>query len=379
MNTRYIQYGCYIGLVLAVFFLGSCSKMDDTYHHFWENGENIYPASPDSLMAYSGRNRVKLTWLIIGDPSLTKAIIYWNNETDSLAIPVKGVSSGSADTMNVILDNLAEGAYSFDIYTFDKYGNRSVVGNVVGKVYGDSYAGSLLTRIVDNNSLLGDTLHIKWGDPADATSLGVELRYTDINGIARTRLVTPDADTTVIPGFDVNASHYFTYRTLFLPDSTAIDTFYTKYDSVRVLGPRTDLSTAGWTVTVSSYDSRNGRTDRLPEKLIDEKTSTAWVNAVGSTAFPHTAVIDMGTIRTDVFGVSLYTGGTAETPNSMNVYVSDDNVNWQSLGLMSIGKIKGWQYFDFSSPMMFRYIKMVFDDSYGSDNIILYEAGVYTR
>lgn len=379
MNNRYRQYGYYAGFILVLFCLGACTKMNDTYHKFWENGEKIYPASPDSLSAFSGRNRVELSWLIIGDPSLTKAIIYWNNETDSLVMPIKSASSGSADTMKVILDNLPEGAYSFDIYTYDKYGNRSVVGNVVGKVYGDSYASSLLTRIVDNNSFLDDTLHIEWGDAADASSLGVELRYTDMSGIVRTRLVKADADTTVIPGFDLSASHYFTYRTLFLPDSTAIDTFYTKYDSVRVLGPRTDLSTAGWTVTVSSYDSRNGRTDRLPEKLIDEKTSTAWVNAVGSTAFPHTAVIDMETIRTDVFGVSLYTGGTPETPNSMSVSVSDDNVNWQSLGLMTVGKIKGWQYFDFATPQTFRYIKMVFNGSYGSDNIILYEAGVYSR
>lgn len=350
--------------------------MNETYHDFWESGEKIYPASPDSLKTFSGRNRIKLQWLNIGDPTLRKAVIYWNNHSDSLVVPLKEGNSIGSDTTRVIIDALAEGAYSFDLYTYDQYGNRSVVANAIGKVYGDTYAHALLTRLLKNNSFLNDTLHIQWGDPADNTSIGTEVVYEDSDGNEIHRVVSPNADTTIITDY---TGHYFKYRTLFLPDSTAIDTFYTKYDSVRVLGPRTNLPKSGWSVTVSSYDSRNGRVDRLPEKLIDENTSTNWVNAVGPTSFPHTAIIDMGAVKTDIYGISLYTGGSAETPSSMNVSVSDDNVNWQPLGLMSIAKIKDWQYSDFGEPQAFRYLKLVFEGSYGSANIILFEAGVYTR
>ena len=377
MNNKYIIYG--YGLSCMLLLLSACTKMNDTYHDFWNNGELIYPASPDSLKAFSGRNRIKLQWLNIGDPTLKQAVIYWNNHSDSLVVPIEGKETAGADTMDVVIDPLPEGAYSFDIFTYDAQGSQSVVANVIGKAYGDTYAGSLLTRLVTNNALLNDTLTVDWGDPADAKAIGKEILYIDTVGNQRHRVVAANADTTLIADYDNHASKYFKYRTLFLPDSTAIDTFYTAYDSVRVLGARTELSKSGWTIEVSSYDNRNGRTDRLPEKLIDENTSTNWVNLVGPTAFPHTAVIDMGSVQSDIFGVSLYTGGSAENPASMNVYTSNDNINWQPFGLKNIAKLKDWQYFDFSEVQSFRYLKLVFETSYGSSNIILFEAGVYTR
>ncbi len=367
-------------MAMGIFALGSCSKMDDTYHKFWDEGEHIYPASADSLKSFSGKDRVKLQWLIVGDPTIRKAVIYWNNRADSMVVPINKDNAAGIDTMNVFIDNLSEGTYSFEVFTFDQYGNRSVEANTTGKVYGDSYANSLLTRIVENNSYLNNILNIQWGAPADASSLGAEIEYTDTDGNKTTLLVDPDAETTTINDFGFSYSKYFKYRTLFLPDSTAIDTFYTDYDSVRVLGPRTRVSDkTAWTVTVSSYDNRNGRTDRLPEKLIDGNTSTAWVNLVGSTSFPHTATIDMGTIETDIFGLSIYLVSRNESPRSMNVSVSENGTDWQPLGLMDIKNEEGWQYFDFSAPLTFRYLKMVFEDSYGSSNIVLYEASVFTR
>lgn len=366
------------GIALFILLSSSCTKMNDTYHDFWKDGEITYPAAPDSLQAFSGKNRIELFWLIFGDRSVTRAMIYWNNKSDSLEIPITRSANQDVDTIDLIMDNLAEGNYAFDIYAFDKDGNRSVESNVVGKAYGEVYRSSLLTRLVNNASLLDNTLLIQWGDPADNTSMGAEVVYTDDNGAEVHRMVEPDADTTIIEGYSATG-RYFKYRTLFLPDSTAIDTFYTPYDSVRVLGPRTELSKAGWSVEVSSYDNRSGRVDRLPEKLIDENTGTSWVNLVGPTAFPHTAVIDMGSVQNNIFGVSLFTGGSPENPASMSVYTSNDNVNWQTFGLKSIAKSSGWQYFDFSEPQTFRYLKLVFEDSYGSANIILFEAGVYAR
>lgn len=373
------KYNCYFGLAFALLVLFSCSKFNETYHDFWKDGQKVYPASPDSLRAFSGRDRVMLQWLNIGDPTLTKAVIYWNNGTDSLEVPIEAGQPDGQDTINVFINGLAEGAYSFDIYTYDKLANRSVVSNVIGKVYGNSYANSLLTRLVENNSLVDGSLTIQWGEQADATSVGTEIVYTNTEGAEVQRYVAPDADTTLLVDFDQTSSKYFKYRTLFLPDSTAIDTFYTDYDSVRVLGSRVNLSKAGWTVTASSYDNRNGRVDRLPIKAIDENVSTNWVNLVNSSQYPHELVIDMQTVIPDIYGVSLYAGGTPENPASMSVYISSDNENWQPLGLMSIARTSGWQYFDFAAPAEFRYLRIVFESSYGSANIILFEAGVFTR
>src|SRR5699024_7711205 len=156
-------------------------------------------------------------WLIVGDPTIRKAVIYWNNRADSMVVPIDKDNSAGIDTMDVFIDNLSEGTYSFEVFTFDQYGNRSVEANTSGKVYGDSYANSLLTRIVENNSYLDNSLNIQWGAPADASSLGVEIEYTDTDGNKTTLLVDPDAETTTINDFGFSYSKYFKYRTFFLP------------------------------------------------------------------------------------------------------------------------------------------------------------------
>lgn len=378
-HSNSIWPGMVLGLAIIILLFSRCTKMDNTYHDFWKEGERTYPASPDSLKVFSGENRIEIFWLIVGDRSVTKAMIYWNNKTDSLEVPIKHSVNQGVDTVDIVLDNMPEGNYSFNIYTFDNEGNRSVGANITGKVYGDSYTNSLLTRIVNNASFIDDTLRIQWGDPADATSIGANLIYTDITGAVRERLIAPDADTTVISDFNLNNSHYFKYSTLFLPDSTAIDTFATAYDSVRVLGPRADLPKDSWTVAASSYDSRNGRTDRTPEMTIDNNTSTAWINLVGSTDYPHTITIDMGEIKDNLYGVSLYFTSRNETPQSVDVYISDNGTDWQLMGLFPVAKATGWLYIDFSQPQSFRYFRIKGEIGYGSANIVLYEIGAFTR
>lgn len=381
MRNNYKQIKSYCSFILLLIFTASCSKMNETYHDFWDDGQIIYPASPDSLRAFSGRNRIQLQWLNIGDPTLRKAVVYWNNHSDSLTIPIeKGVDINS-DTVSVLIDPLAEGAYSFDIYTCDKYGNRSVVANTIGKVYGDTYSKSLLSRLVMNNSFLDDSLHIQWGDPADNTSIGTEVVYTDTEGQERHRIVAPDADTTLILDYDENVSKFFEYRTLFRPDSAAIDTFYTAFDNVRVLGPRTNLSRDGWTATASSFDDRSGASYRPPSLTMDGNIATTWVNQISpQSVYPHTLTIDMAEVRPDIYGISLYVTKRNETPSSMKVFVSDDNTNWQPLGLMAIENVAGWQYFNFAEPMQFRYFQMEFQAPSGNtNNITIYEAAAFTR
>lgn len=367
------------GILIFSIWIGSCTKMDDTYHDFWRDGEKVYPASPDSLKAFPGNKRIQLQWIIVGDPTIRKSVIYWNNRSDSLVVPFENRNTTGSDTVNVVINDLEEGTYSFLVYTFDDRGNRSVVSNVVGRVYGPSYKKSLLTRIIKNTSFEDDILQVLWGDPADQTSLGAEILYKSTEGGERKRFVEPDEMTTTIEDFDIESRNFFQYRTMFIPDSTAIDTFYTDYDTARVLGPRTLLPKSGWIAEASSYDNRNGRIDRLPEKAIDEDTNTSWVNLVGSTNFPHTLTIDMGEEWDNLYGVSLYVTGRNETPQSMEVYISGDGQNFELVGLYSVKNEDGHQFFDFPQPQEFRFVKFKFNDSYGSNNIVIFEAGVFTR
>jgi hypothetical protein len=87
----------------------------------------------------------------------------------------------------------------------------------------------------------------------------------------------------------------------------------------------------------------------------------------------------MGAVAPDVYGVSLYVTSRNETPKSVDIYTSDDGSTWQLMGLYTVQKATGWQYLDFPQPQTFRYFMVKSLDSYGSPNIVIYEADVYSR
>ncbi len=222
----------------------SCTEMDHTYRDFWENGELVYPARPDSVTVLPGRNRIGLEWEISADPNVVSAKMYWNNKSDSLELSIE------PGLTRIMLEDMKEGVYSFTLYIYDNKGNQSIPNHVTGRVYGDNYQQSLLVRLIkeayyDEEENL---MYVLWGDPADATSFASELAYKNTNGDIHVVQVDPDADTLVFDDYDV-MSGIFNYRTAYLPAPTALDTFYTPFHEAKVKGPIRELDRTGWTVT----------------------------------------------------------------------------------------------------------------------------------
>jgi hypothetical protein len=366
-----------IGLVVILLHIAGCTEMDHTYEHFWEDGERIYPAPADSVKVYPGKNRIGLSWLILGDPKVSKAKIFWNNENDSLEIPIE--STGRGDTINTLLTDMQERSYAFTIYTFDDKGNKSIPVSAVGNVYGELYSNSLLSRVIESSIFLNDTLIIEWGDPADETTIGDEVAYLDTTGATQSVQVAPDEESTIISDYDYSADPNISYRTAYLPDSLAIDTFYTNFVSAKVKGPAIDLPKSEWTATASSYDERHG-TARAPESAIDNDPSTIWVNQISTqTYYPHTLTVDMGSKIDGVEGISFLVGNRNETPRNVELLVSEDGEEWITMGLHSLQKTGTPQYLDFPEPQDIQFFRMIAIDSYGSVNIVIYEIGAFTR
>jgi hypothetical protein len=69
---------------------------------------------------------------------------------------------------------------------------------------------------------------LEWSG-ASAQCVGVQLNYTDTFGVARSAWVASADKQTKLPAFEKGSS--FEYRTLYMPSKTAIDTFYTAYES----------------------------------------------------------------------------------------------------------------------------------------------------
>ncbi|HXO76646.1 MAG TPA: DUF4998 domain-containing protein, partial [Puia sp.] len=135
MRTHYKN--CWIGLVCFIAFW-SCTRKPDDYRSFLNGQEITYPGKIVTPNVFPGNLRLLLTWSPSPDPSVTKYVVYWNNYADSTVI--NAVSHSTTDTVKCLINNLAEYAYTFFIYSYDGKGNRSVLteldnAKVVGPIY----------------------------------------------------------------------------------------------------------------------------------------------------------------------------------------------------------------------------------------------------
>ena len=208
-------------------FLASCTSMEEGYEDFIKDGEISYTGKLDSLMIFSGKNRVKVEGLFISDPKVTECRIFWNSGSDSLSVPVN--KTQNVDTLRVYVENLPENIYSFKVFTYDELGNKSISVSSIGHSYGNRYIESLSNRVITSSILSTDLdLSISFAS-MDLSSgvLGTEIIYTDVNDINHTEFVPIDSTGVVLEDYKLGSN--YSYKTLFLPDETCIDTFQTEY------------------------------------------------------------------------------------------------------------------------------------------------------
>lgn len=279
-------------LVVALTTLSSCSDMEDTYMDFAKDGEIVYPEKVDSVAVYAGKNRLKLSFVDL-NLKVTDVKIYWNHKADSLEVPVTS-NDGSLD---VIVPNLPGGAYSFDIYTFDKFGNISVPHIVIGNVYGENYNKTLRARIIENTNIKKDTALIGWFT-SSAGAISTEVKYTDNEDVDHIVYVPSSESLTHLPNFVSGRS--ITYRTLFLPVPTAIDTFYTEpvNREINQLPMLVDKSKfANVKITGDRWDQHGGHPEWNIERAWDDifYVEHPLFHAT-RTGFPAHITIDIGTL-----------------------------------------------------------------------------------
>jgi hypothetical protein len=224
--------------ITAIFFtcLLACSKMDDTYDDFIKDGEIVYVGRVDSARAYPGNNRMDLSMLLTADPRISKVKVLWDagGQLDSTEKAVQ--RTADVDTVLFSFNKLAEGTYTFYIYTYDKAGHRSVKTDVIGTVYGEKYIAQLVNRAIKSGTYddIAKTAKVKWfGVGTDV--IGEEIIYTDVLGAVRKQFNKHEgaADSvTVLPDF--KKGDVFQFRTLYKPVQNAIDTFYSNYENRQV-------------------------------------------------------------------------------------------------------------------------------------------------
>jgi len=216
-------------ITLALIAFYNCSEMNDLHQEYLDKGEAIYPAKPDSLISFSGHNRLKLQWFVQSDLSIKGARIFWNDKTDSLDIPIT-VTPNVIDTIGAVVENLPEGGYVFEVVNLDSYGNKSIPVVRSGKSLGDIYISSLNNRqILSYKTTTNNiTFTMSSSDPADYVYS--EFMYFDSNNIEReAKLDLDNLETIKIPLEDIDTSKNIQFRSVYQPFDNAIDLFYTEY------------------------------------------------------------------------------------------------------------------------------------------------------
>lgn len=215
--------------ILAIFLgLGACKKIDETYREYIKDGEIIYVSKADSLRAFPGMHRVQLAWLATSDPKVSKAIISWNGGENTHEYKITRTPGKVWE--KVIVENLAEGSYTFDVVTYDEKGNKSITTSVQGSVFGEEYTSSIQQRSIRSASIFttDDEVLIAWSRAPEGV-IGTEIEYTDIHGALRTIAVPAKENTTAILEYELET--VMRYRTIATPDTLSIDTVYTDYIS----------------------------------------------------------------------------------------------------------------------------------------------------
>jgi len=370
-----------------LFFLAAgiygCSKMDATYKEFLKDSDALYPGKVDSVQVFPGRERIKFNVLLSSDPKVKKLKVFWAGRQESVEFPVSPDELGHRKELMVA--PIPEGDHTFYIITYDGNDNPSVSTEVFSAVYGTSYQSALLSRPVTSAITDGaGTLNIQLG-AADISNgaHATEIIYTDTTGNTVTRRLEAAENNTVLD--DYQTESIFKYRTLYLPASTAIDTFYTAYDTVvKVIDlskTPVDLLRSGWTATASSFDDRPGGY-RPPQNTLDGDVSTMWHSqVVPQMTYPHWIMVDMGSVQNGIDGIFLLAQVRNETAKTINVLISDDNVSWTFMGTFPVQNIATQQYFDFfPGDQHFRYFKVIAAEPTGStSNTVIVEIGAFTR
>ncbi|MCY4779149.1 DUF4998 domain-containing protein [Sphingobacterium sp. UT-1RO-CII-1] len=207
--------------------LGACTDAIDPLQ-FGNSGEVRYAGKAKEASYAGGENRLKIEFLLGPDPNISKAIVFWNLRKDSVLIEIERENLQN-NRVSTIIDNLPENVYNFEIYTYDKYGNRSVPVYLTGRTFGSRYATILNNRKIADYEVVDERGDIKilWADSV-LSSFQTKVVYENNMGQEKTVIVGNKENTVLLEA--VNTERNLKLITQFLPESAALDTFQSIVD-----------------------------------------------------------------------------------------------------------------------------------------------------
>ncbi len=282
-------------LLCIVSILASCDDFMDVHKEFIKDGEVIYAPKMDSMAFLAGHNRIGFKYWLNKSPNVRTIDLRWNDGKDSLIIPV--TPTGGLEEFMTIVPDLEENSYTFQVQTIDMYGNKSLSTMDFGASYGDIYQSSLSQRGVSSVEIKeqsdGLNAYVSLFSAREGL-LRTEIRYeSKIDGSKMVVSAAADEDGAFCPNAKDSSS--FEYRSLYVPEPNAIDSFATEWVVSNYVFPDVfQYDVTGWRVIGVSSQADEGQT-HYGSNLIDGIEYTAWHSKWREPAAepPHWVVIDM--------------------------------------------------------------------------------------
>lgn len=367
-------------IALCILGFSSCEDFMDIHKKYIEGGEIIYAPKPDTLFFVAGKERIQFNCHTYNAPNVKSVDVYWNDGLDSLIIPVT-LGSGY-DSISVILDNMQEKSYTFTVRTTDNFGHKSLYLTNFGASYGASYQATLNDRRIKNVSLSDKGGTINWYSAPEGLVRN-EIRYIRKDGIQAIVSMDSEAYTTFCP--DAKTGTSFEYRSLYIPEEQAIDTFATVWSTHDEAFPtQYQYGTEGWSALACSDETASDGGGIA--SLIDGDLNTYWHSQWegGDAPLPHWVVIDMASSK-KISGLEVFRRAGNKDAKTIQFFVNDNpdaaNGGWAKI---AEGVFEDADGLSISVPESVntskgRYLKIVLPDSNREPYISLAEVRVYGR
>lgn len=352
-----ISFYKFLLVCLIVTGITSCKDMMDFHQEYTKNGETVYLVKLDSAISYTGKHRIQISGYLTNAYNVNTVLIYWNNSADSMIFDYS--KTKDIDSLNLVIPNLEEKSYIFDIYTVNTVGNRSIKVPIAGTAYGDLYREKLIPRTNNGFDFDGTQLIALWLT-ADVLERGTEIRYTTVTSGIATIFLSPDSSKIALP--DRKYDTPFSFRSVYVPEDAAIDTFQTAWTTIAVSGEY-KVSKTGWQITgFSTQEPAEGAPNGLATAVIDDKLNTFWHTqwSGGSPGYPHWFTVDLGQ-EVPVTGIEVFRrqgNGNGQTKHQF--FYSIDGIDWIDFGTFPMNAtVNSAQIFRNTTTPTARYIKYV--------------------
>jgi hypothetical protein len=194
----------------------ACDDMNSIIQDDLDKGEAIYPGKPGYIRpvddVFAGIGQAWIYWGLGSDSRVVKSVISYtySGETTIIEKTAPEIGDNYYDYRgdSLLLTGLAEGYYTFSVYTIDSDGHRSITTPLypqIVQIYGDTYLNTLSPRSIEKMDMqTGGDLKITW--TKDTTNLLYSVvKYYDhresATGITQIDTIPNKEVETVLTGF----------------------------------------------------------------------------------------------------------------------------------------------------------------------------------